>query len=280
MSNVRNFIKKTIRKCQYVFLSKSSLKVDWVREKNFGDVLNPILVEKLSRVKVQHVVPRYYDGEYLSVIGSILERANSNTIVWGSGFMRPDGCVISNPKKVYAVRGPDTRKKLLDQGIDCPEVYGDPALLLPKIYNPKKLSKYKIGVVAHYVDKENAWLTKIKNEKNVKIIDPITDNPFDVIDQILSCEKIVSSSLHGVIVADAYGIPSMWIELSKKVLGDGFKFVDYFKSVNRPDRSPVKINDDTSIEGLASEVVEHKISIDLDLLMASAPFLIDFEDAK
>lgn len=274
------FIKIIIRRIQYLFLSNSSLKVDWVKEKNFGDILNPILVERLSGIKVQHVVPKYYKGEYLSVIGSILERANCNTIVWGSGFMRPDGCVISNPKKVCAVRGPDSRKKLLDQGIYCPEIYGDPALLLPKIYNPLRNLKYKIGVVAHYVDSDNAWLVDVKKNKSVKIINPITDNPFDFINQLLSCEKIISSSLHGIIVSDAYGIPSMWIELSKNVAGDGFKFVDYFKSVGRPERFPVRVGNDTSIEFLANKITYRKISIDLDLLMNSAPFLIDIKNEK
>lgn len=53
------------------------------------------------------------------------------------------------------------------------------------------------------------------------------------VDEIKSCKKIVSSSLHGCIIAESYGIPVEWIVLSDKVLGNGFKFRDYLSATDR-----------------------------------------------
>ena len=94
------------------------------------------------------------------MIGSIIESlANKESIIWGSGAMYGGEKVLyEKPKKVLAVRGPLTRKYLLSQGVDCPEVYGDPALLLPKIYNPLIEKKYKLGVIPHNIDFENEHL--------------------------------------------------------------------------------------------------------------------------
>ncbi|NEN94442.1 MAG: polysaccharide pyruvyl transferase family protein [Moorea sp. SIO3I7] len=63
--------------------------------------------------------------------------------------------------------------------------------------------------------------------KNVLLID-VTRNPKEVIADITRCEAIASSSLHGLIIADAFGIPSIWMQLSNKVSGKGFKFKDYY----------------------------------------------------
>lgn len=56
--------------------------------------------------------------------------------------------------------------------------------------------------------------------------------------EILSCKKIVSSSLHGLIVAHAYGIPAIWQKFSDNIFGDDIKYIDYLESVKLPTYKP------------------------------------------
>ncbi|WP_052307650.1 polysaccharide pyruvyl transferase family protein [Belliella baltica] len=106
----------------------------------------------------------------------------------------------------------------------------------------------------------------------ILIIDVQQKNPLNVIDDILSCDKIISSSLHGLIVADAYRVPSIWIEFSDKIVGNGFKFFDYFLSVNRKDNAPVKINSTTQLDDILKNFYDYEIEIDLEKLRKSCPF--------
>lgn len=241
---------------------------------NWGDALGLALFKKISGVdpvcirmkeKSTLVLPAFL------TVGSILNHADSNSIVWGSGFIGEDQLVKEIPAKICAVRGPESRRKLLEQGINCPEIYGDPALLFPRFYKPEVQKKYKLGIIPHYTDKENPWVKEIEKISGIKIID-IEGDIYKVVDEINSCERIASSSLHGIIVADAYGIPSTWIELSDKVIGKGFKFRDYFESVGRKDRSSLIIREGTTLEEIYAQFYDYKIDIDLDKLYEACPF--------
>lgn len=258
-----------------IFSDKESYKVLWdVNEKNFGDILTPFILEALTDKKIVRIQKsQYYLHEHYFVIGSILQRATKFTKVWGSGFIDENCQCIQAPLHVYAVRGPKSREKLLNAGVQCPEIYGDPALLLPKIYFPKKIEKkYKLGIIPHYIDKKISWLDKIKNNEEIKVIDIQVDNPISFIDELLSCEKIASSSLHGIITADAYGIPSVWLEFSENVKGNGFKFIDYFLSVGRKDKKPLVVTDNIGLTEIYDSFYDYKINIDLDKLMDACPF--------
>src|SRR5690606_38035726 len=113
-------------------------------------------------------------------------------------------------------RGPQTRKLLLELGYDCPEIYGDPAILLPKYFNPPVIKKYKIGVIPHYLDLEMAQAL-FKDQEGVIVIDLMTMDVENVTLQIMSCECAISSSLHGIIVSHAYNIPSVQVKFSDKI---------------------------------------------------------------
>lgn len=254
---------------------------------NWGDALNPILIEKISGIKpinLQHQRIGYWKlrqiaainpkPEYL-VIGSTLGwgfRRGDVNVFWGPGFMYEDQLVRATPRHVYAVRGPLSRTKLLAQGVPCPDVYGDPALLMPRFYSPPRTCRYELGVVPHHADRNTPWINKLRNETDIRIID-ICSGIYRVIDEILKCERIVSSSLHGLIASDAYGIPSLWVQFSDNVSGRGFKFRDYYASVGRVGAEPLRVTLDVSLSTISKAVGKYDISLpDLDRLLDACPF--------
>ncbi|MBL4903241.1 MAG: polysaccharide pyruvyl transferase family protein [Desulfocapsa sp.] len=236
---------------------------------NFGDIITPYLIKKITGKS-----PRLCNGkcfsEYHIMVGSVMEYANKHAVIWGTGIMNRKQDV-KKPKKIYAVRGPISRKRMLELGYECPEIYGDPGLLLPKFYDPPIDKKYAIGVIPHYVDYEQVK-SRIRSDK-VLLID-VMNSVETVVDQIKSCKCTVSSSLHGVIVSQAYGIPSVWVQFSDKLAGDGTKYRDYFLSVKIEPYQGI----DLSQGELRLELLEDcallsqsKIDIDLDLLLEVFP---------
>lgn len=236
---------------------------------NWGDSINLYLLSKLSNKKV--VMTTGKDRQHVLAVGSILRIANQNSIVWGSGFISKKGSIGYKPLKVCAVRGPLTRNLLLKHKVDVPEIFGDPALLMPRFYFPRVEKKYQLGIVPHYVDKSSTVVRALEN-KGAKVID-IGKSDEEFIDDLLECENIVSSSLHGLIASDAYGIPNHWITLSGKLVGDGFKFHDYYSSIKYPIYKPTPESQLSclSIEDIVKLCSLKNLDLDLDALVSAFP---------
>jgi len=209
----------------------------WNKSPNFGDLLAPWLVAKMSGKEVYHASAK--EPHYLT-IGSILYKTASNkSIVWGSGCFGTETTNMSPAKtKFLAVRGPLTRNKIVTHGGVCPRIYGDPALLVPEYYFPKVDKKYELGVILRWSEKK--WLD-MELPQGMKKINFGASDIEGTLDDILACERVASSSLHGLIIADAYGIPSIWID-SDSPQGTEFKFHDYFLSVDKQ-RQPMPFED-------------------------------------
>lgn len=112
-----------------------------IRHNNFGDELNYYIIKNLTgkRVFNKRNIYKLFTRNCNNIlfIGSIIEGwTDSNSIIWGAGAIKGEKSLKAKPQKVLSVRGPLTRQYLLSQGVYCPEVYGDPALLVPFIYSP------------------------------------------------------------------------------------------------------------------------------------------------
>ena len=133
-------------------------------------------------------------------------------------------------------------------GIKAPSAIGDPALLMPLLYRPDRVRKYRLGIVPHYSDRAGVLRrldrTCLDEEGDVALINIATDRVEGFIGLICQCDFIVSSSLHGIIIAHAYGIPAVWVEFSDALYGDGMKFKDYFLSVSIPPYRPHQFKDE------------------------------------
>jgi len=212
----------------------SSVKLERKHQENFGDILSKYLVEKISGKQVVWKDPSRgkwnpFRKKIYTTTGSILKHVSKDCIVWGSGIISKNDEV--EEAEFLAVRGPETYNHLIDKGYKANKVFGDPAIVLPMFYKPKENKKYSFGIIPHYVDYEmiSKWYSE---NSEIKVIDLLNDNVEEVIDEIVSCKQIISSSLHGVIVSHTYNIPAVWVQFSKKLSGDNIKFVDYFKSIN------------------------------------------------
>jgi pyruvyltransferase len=94
-----------------------------------------------------------------------------------------------------------------------------------------------------------------------------------VIDQILQCEKIVSSSLHGLILADAYRVPAYWLQVGERQSGDQFKYEDYFGSVQRP-TVQLQCQAGASREDILSRFKSYQWKFESQSLLDVCPFTI------
>ena len=250
---------------------------------NYGDLLSPYIIQGLTGCEI--IKKNYFVGNSNShlyqifkslinfdinlntnylfpfekpiiAIGSILSHGNSHSKIWGSGFMSKDE--RCNGGKIYAIRGYKSLSIIQEQikkgdSIKLNKNYtvGDPALLLPLLVNPSLKKKYKISIIPHFSEIE---YFKKQYSQRYNIIDLRTENIEDTTKSITSSQVILSTSLHGIIVAHAYGIPAIWMELTGLEQNtNGFKFYDYFSSIGISNYSPVRnidqiLSNDKSIE--------------------------------
>lgn len=240
-------------------------------DRNFGDWLGPYIYDKLS--STSHIYGEPSDDEDQNILlmcGSIIQMGKLNSIVCGAGLIFGDA-TFAKPKQTICVRGKLTRKRFLELGYECPEIYGDPGILMPRLYNKPVEKKYKIALIPHLWD-YNHICGKYHDDDDIAVVN-LTLSDFNtienIIDKINMAEKTVSSSLHGIVISHAYGIPCLWAKFNQNLWGDGVKFHDYFSYYDisnqivdmRSDRLTV-----TEIEELFEKQVQPEFPINTELL--------------
>lgn len=251
---------------------------------NLGDDLNLFMLPLITSAKIipyqYSILSHILKKNTYSCIGSIISSADKNTIIWGSGAIDDSLRKDFDFKQICSVRGPLTRKLLLKNGYKCPEIYGDPALLLSKYYRPNVQIKYKLGIIPHYVDLNNPILRSINNSNDILVINFHEYEDWrNIIDQILSCKFIISSSLHGLILSDSYNKPNIWCKFSDKIYGQDFKYKDYLLSVRRNDNiEPFLYNKVYSMSSLLSlQKLYTPPVVDYKSIIMSCPFINNYE---
>lgn len=190
---------------------------------NVGDYLSHVIVDWMKKENgIQSEKSGNGRTRHLVAIGSVLDMSYQNAVVWGSGLQEDRQYWWSRLRKldIRCVRGPETRRVLLDNGYDCPPVYGDPAVLLPLLYQPgerEKTSDYRV-IFHHAVSGQDPCA-----------LDPVTADWKGFIDAVVQSRRIVSSSLHGIIIAEAYGVPAVLLADNPGL----FKYRDYYYATER-----------------------------------------------
>jgi pyruvyltransferase len=213
-------------------LPLAPIKAYWWRKiKNFGDGLAPFLLDHFGDADLEW--SPIADASIAS-IGSILEHIPPQWAgyVCGAGRLKENSPLNLTHATVLALRGP-----LSARGIKGNFALGDPGLLADELVGPQE-KQWDLGIVPHWKDDELvARFTKlIRPPSTIRVISP-RYHPLTVVAEIGACKRIVTSSLHGMIAADAFGIPRR-VEISSALLnateGGDFKFRDYSASINTP----------------------------------------------
>lgn len=180
------------------------MKCFWGIGNNVGDTLTPVILEYFTKHKAEWV-PSTASNKLL-MCGSILEFAKPGDTVLGAGHYKKEPVDLTDVL-VLALRGPNS-------GV-APS-YGDPAILLPLMYSPTVAKTKKVGYIPH------VWQEKTYEQEHISVNLPWKQ----FVDEILKCELIQSTSLHGIIIAQAYGIPAYWRH-DPEIPGSKIKYEDY-----------------------------------------------------
>jgi polysaccharide pyruvyl transferase WcaK-like protein len=229
----------------------ASMEMDYL---NVGDALSPVMVALLSGRQVRRV-PMKSTSPRMAAVGTIGQSFGGGEVwFWGTGCSNwrnplarpnerlpfevpPDSRFV-----VAATRGPISERLLTGASGHKPGVYGDPVWLLPQFYRPAVKKKWKIGVILHLSELDGrSSVARPRPEMRrfdipAELADEVhlisTCTPIsiqgigDKIDEILGCERIVSTSLHGMVIAESYGIPCLYFDPNGKAAGPERKPLD------------------------------------------------------
>lgn len=268
---------------------------------NFGDLLSRYVVEKLTGLCVEKY-DRRKTSTHLTAIGSILSGKEicSPAVIWGSGFITPEPLWVIKLTRIFqflrgryghpsvcAVRGILSRELLLKAGINCPEIYGDPALLMPVLYPAVKQKKHRIGIILHL---EHQKFKDKFTYRDVKLIDIARsyDDIEGFIDEVLECNVVLSSALHGLIIANAYKVPCARLKIKGHSIlleseWEDYKFEDYISGLNsycnnsNPYDFPMfvfnenDVFDDSSVDKINEIAKAPSFNIDYSKLLSAFP---------
>lgn len=216
------------------------VSVYWHVSENFGDRLTPWLVRQISGVDATYTDPEGAVVPFL-VTGSILGWSICRGIVWGAGAAFEadlDPAKLSPPSdnfRIVATRGPLSAAKARAAG-HAPLSYGDPGLLLPRYYAPTVELGARVGILSSWIDYEQIRSVFGGRFAIVSALGTVES----IVDAIRSWEVVVTNTLHGLVAAIAYGKPVVWTTFSDKLVGDGFKFRDFFASVGVSDPRAIR----------------------------------------
>jgi hypothetical protein len=231
---------------------------------NMGDLLNKDMLESLFQIEIQRVS---FNQSNISAIGSSLSRVlrsralysvdfkrrikesikklfNINTFyIWGTGFIdyntQEENIIQLRNTKILSLRGNLSKnrvERILNKNLNIPT--GDGGLLVDRWIGKNPPKKYRIGIIPHYKEKDSPIVSEMKKKYSDSVIIDLGKKPIEVVKEIAACETILSSSLHGLIVADSFHIPNKHILLypyGERMAGDGFKFADYYSSYGLKD---------------------------------------------
>ncbi|WP_138464887.1 polysaccharide pyruvyl transferase family protein [Poseidonocella sp. HB161398] len=213
----------------------------WRKTPNFGDGISPLIVAHASGRQVVHADP---DEAELFALGSILRPVAKSyraprrhrPVVWGAGCMKPVGRRFTAHVDFAALRGPKTAE-VLHVAV---EAYGDPGLLIGEVLGEDIKNGEEVAVVPHFSHVDLPVWRALAERPGLRLVDVRASDPLEAVRQIAGARHVFSSSLHGLVTADAYGIPSTWVDPEGIHAEPYFKFNDYALGIDRNLGKPIQ----------------------------------------
>ena len=245
----------------------NKLKTYYVTNPNMGDHLNVLIMEKvfgytpIRRTPINCDISGigsglgkfcYADSKWLNFLEHLTGKIWPKTYVWGTGFI--EYRVVDKPffrkNMIFcAVRGELSKQrveKILGHTLgNIPTCDG--GILASNLIDEVVTKKYNLGIVPHISEQRRPEFLDLKSRFDKSIIIDLLDDPYKVVKNIAECKYILSSSLHGLIVADSFHIPNLHIKITDNMQGDGFKFDDYYSGYGIVHKQ-YKINDIKNLE--------------------------------
>lgn len=243
----------------------------WHVSDNFGDAMAPWLVEKITGRRVVFAAPDDPARVPYVVTGSLLGPSLRRGIVWGTGcayeeHLRGDALEQPSPEfKIVATRGPLSRRLAQARGHE-PRADGDPGLLLPRFFQPATTVTGEAGILCSWINEFEARSVS-SSIPIVGSLGPVEE----IVSKMLSWEVVLAGCLHALVTAVAYRRPVCWVRFDTPMLGDGFKFRDFFASLGVDDMQPIHVRSQFDIE-TAIALAKTYEPPDTDALMACCPF--------
>ena len=201
---------------------------------NFGDALSHDVVRASadSDQLIVEGVP-FLRRRFLFSIGSVLQFASPGDFVWGTGhhFDIPHKPRNYPPRglRITALRGHYTAQVLEERLGDLSvSVFGDPGLLAPVTGLPTFDNPSKFQVLPNH-----SHANQFRGIEG--FLDPTLPWSY-VATQIKNTRHLITSSLHGVILADVLGVPRTIFSFPGS---SGMKFADYESAISIDLRSRI-----------------------------------------
>lgn len=219
-----------------------SLRLYWSRppagyKENFGDELTPLIVSGVFGRSCEWSPP---EGCEIAGAGSIIEmllanKGDNRPALWGSGFIaESDNSIYKDDFEIVALRGAISRSRSV--GVQTSAItLGDPGILADSLLTSRRKKTRTLGLIPHYCDVSVPEIKRLSESSGVALID-VTQRPEAVVQQIAECHTVISSSLHGLVVADSLSIPNVHARLTNKLIGGSYKFKDYYSAYSDPSR--------------------------------------------
>jgi hypothetical protein len=240
--------------------------------KEIGDLLSPVAVQHATGHPAAWRRPG--TGAHLLGAGSILHWATLESHVWGTGLDPAQPIGEIDGERIWALRGKlsyDLLKPEISGLRDVP--LGDPLYLVGRrvaALAPSRSATHRLGIVPRIADRAHPAIAHLRPQDGVAVLD-IRDPMSVFFARMMACEAIASSSLSTLILAEALGIPNLWLDFGAESAERAFEFQDWFSLADKPQAAPLRPVAEPRASDLVAVSALHEMKIDERALRTALP---------